>query len=237
MNKIPTLALVLVAIGLGSLVVGIAYSAYTVRPLSYSNWSGQGQNHRGMMEQWYPQPQTRSNAPLTLEQAKTVAEQYLASTQDPNLALMEIMEFQNNFCITYYEKDTGRSAFEMLIWKQAPSQGMGTGFMTLGVMPEVGPNVMWNTKYSVESGEVVMKNQNLVSSDMISKEKALQIGQAYLNSNLNGARVVDATQFYGYYRIDYTVNGKIAGMLSVFSYTGHVAYYSWHGDFIQEAKF
>jgi len=204
------------------------------------NWnSGYGNQWlTGWWQQWSPQPQTSSNTPVTLDQATSIAQQFLATTRNPNLGIKDIMEFQNNFCITYYEKDTGRGAFEMIIWKQAPSQEIGTGFTMLGViMPEQGPNMIWNTKYSVERGQVVMKNQNYVSSDMISKEKALQVGQAYLDSNLNGARVVDATQFYGYYRIEYTVNGKIAGMLSIFSYTGQGAYYSWHGGFIQEAQF
>jgi hypothetical protein len=101
------------------------------------------------------------------------------------------------------------------------------------IMPELGANMMWNTKYNVGSGQVVMKNQNPVSSDMITKERAIEIARSYV---LNDARVEDATQFYGYYRIDYTVNAKIAGMLSVFSHTGWVSYYSWHGDFIQEAQ-
>jgi hypothetical protein len=217
MKTTKTLAILLVAISLGGLAIGLAYRSH-----AYSNTR---------------QAQTAGTI-ATVDEATSIAQQFLATTRNPNLAIKEIMEFQNNFCITYYEQDTGRGAFEMIIWKQAPSQGMGTGFVTLDViMPEVGPNVMWNTKYSVESGQVVMKNQNYVSSDMISKEKALQIGQAYLDSNLDGARVVDATQFYGYYRIDYTVNGKIAGMLSVFSYTGQGAYYSWHGGFVQEAQF
>jgi hypothetical protein len=242
MNKIPTLALVLVAIGLGSVVVGIAYSAYTVRPLSYSNWSGQGQNHRGIMGQGYQQPQPQSNAPLTLEQAKTVAEQYLASMQNPNLALMEIMEFQNNFYVMYYEKNTGIGAFEMLIWKQTPTSGMMSGGFGMGrgmtgvIMPEPGPNMMWDTKYGMMNGGM-MGTRNQASAMTITKEKALEIGQSYLNSNLDGAKVEDAMQFYGYYTIDYTMNGKISGMLSVNGYTGQVWYHSWHGVFIQEFEF
>jgi hypothetical protein len=46
-----------------------------------------------------------------------------------------------------------------------------------------------------------------------------------------------ATEFYGYYTFDFTVNGKIAGMLSVNGNTGQVWYHSWHGDFIQEVEF
>ncbi len=183
-----------------------------------------------------------------MNQAKAIAQQYLASLGNSNLAIKEIMEFQNNFYILYYEKDTGIGAFEMLIWKQTPSAGMmGGGMMggrvTTGViMPEPGPNMMWNTKYGMMSngmmGQGMMGTRSQASSTMtITKDKALQLGQAYLDANLNGAKVEDATQFYGYYTIDFTVNGKIAGMLSVNGYAGQVWYHSWHGDFIQETEF
>ena len=63
------------------------------------------------------------------------------------------------FYIVYYEKNTGIGAFEMLIWKQTPPSGMMGGMMGCGmgggnritagvIMPEPGPNMMWNTKYS-----------------------------------------------------------------------------------------
>jgi hypothetical protein len=178
----------------------------------------------------------------------------LASTQNPNLAIREIMEFQYNFYVMYYEKDTGIGAFEMLIWKQTPPSGMMGGMMGYGmgmsnrivtgvIMPEPGPNMMWNAKYSSMGyggmvGRAMMGSRNQGPSTMtVTKEKARQIGQAYLDSNLNGAKVEDAMQFYGYYTIDFTINGEIAGMLSVNGQTGQVWYHSWHGPFIQEAEF
>jgi hypothetical protein len=159
------------------------------------------------------------------------------------------MEFQNNFYVVYYEKDTGIGAFETLIWKQTPSSGMmggdmgmGNGMMTGVIMPEPGPNMMWNTKYGTMMsgmvGQGMMGFRNQASSEMtITKDRALTIGQSYLDTNMNGAKVEDATQFYGYYTIDFTVNGKIAGMLSVNGQTGQVWYHSWHGPFIQEIEF
>jgi len=103
-------------------------------------------------------------------------------------------------------------------------------------MPEPGPNMMWDTKYGMMNGGM-MGTRNQASAMTITKEKALEIGQSYLNSNLDGAKVEDAMQFYGYYTIDYTMNGKISGMLSVNGYTGQVWYHSWHGVFIQEFEF
>lgn len=241
MSKVPTLAILLVTIGLGSLVIGFSYPVFYARP--YSNLGWQPQNQQGMMGLWYPQQQTQPPAPITMDQAKMLSQQYLSSIGNSNLAIKEIMEFQNNFYIVYFEKDTGVAAFEMLIWKQTPSSGMmGSGMMgervaTGVIMPEPAPNMMWNTKYGT-MGQGMMGTRYQGTAIMTAtKDKALQLGQTYLDANLNGAKVEDATQFYGYFTIDYTVNGKIAGMLSVNGYTGQVWYHSWHGSFIQEIEF
>lgn len=157
------------------------------------------------------------------------------------------MEFQYNFYIQYYEKDTGIGAFEMLIWKQSPPYGMmgsGMGMMngrvvTGVIMPEPGPNMVWNTKYGMMGGGIMggWNNPQPGSAMTVTKENALQIAQGYLDSNFNGAKVEeDASQFYGYYTMDFTINGKIAGMLSVNGYTGQVWFHTWHGTFIQEIK-
>lgn len=246
MSKTPALAIVLVAIGLGSLVIGLAYVAFNPNSYGYSNWQALGQ--LGMMGRWNQGSQSQTSTPITLDQAKTIAQQYLASTQNSNLAIKEIMEFQYNFYIIYQEKDTGRGAFEMLIWKQFPPYGMSGGGMMGGgmmggnyaigaIMPEPGPNMMWNTKYSpMRNGMMGYANQG--SSTMtVPEDKAQQLAQAYLDVNLNGAKTEAVTQFYGYYTFDYTVNGKIAGMLSVNGFTGQVWYHSWHGAFIQEVEF
>jgi len=247
MIKIPAPAILLVAIGLGSLVVGLAYMAYNAGSYANSNWHGLGQ--QGMMGQWYQQSQTQAGNPITLDQAKTIAQQYLTSTQNPNLAIKEIMEFQYNFYIIYCEKDTGRGAFEMLIWKQTPptgmiGPGMGMGGGMMGgrfipgvIMPEPGPNMMWNTKYSPMANGMMGYGNQPSSAMTVSEDKAQQFAQTYLDANFKGAKTEMATQFYGYYTFDFTVDGKIAGMLSVNGYTGQVWYHSWHGVFIQEVEF
>jgi hypothetical protein len=126
-------------------------------------------------------PPTVPPAPVTLDEARNTAEQYLTSLGNPNLAIKEIMEFQYNFYAIYYEKDTGRGAFEMLIWKQVPSEemtergmGMGgtmNGYGMIGVIiPEPGPNMMWNSKYSpMINGMMGISNQGL-PADTVSSE-------------------------------------------------------------------
>jgi hypothetical protein len=242
LSKTPTLALLLVAIGFGSLVVGLAYTAYDVR--SNTGRAMHGQYQQGIMGGGYQQLHNQSASSISIDQAKTIAQQYLDSTRNPNLAIKEIMEFQYNFYILYYEKDTGIRSFEMLIWKQVPSSGTRGGGVGMGsqmrlgiIVPEPGPNMMWNTKYS-DMGRGLIINPNHPTTTMsITKDLALQTAQTYLDTSLNGAKAESATQFYGYYTIDYMVNGKIAGMLSVNGLTGQVWYHSWHGQFVQEIEF
>jgi hypothetical protein len=56
---------------------------------------------------------------ITMDEAEQIAFTYLESLKslNRNLAIKEIMEFEYNFYIIYFEEDTGIGAFEMLIWK------------------------------------------------------------------------------------------------------------------------
>jgi len=238
MSKISTLAFLLAVIGIGSVIVVSAYSYST-----YSSW----QNQQGMMERWRVQAQPPNS--ITLEQVRTIAQQYLASTRNPNLGIKEIMEFQNNFYVMYYEKDTGVGAFEMLVWKQAPSpemmgggMGIGGGMMGYGMMtgtivPEPGPNMIWNTKYSMMQGMMGSRWQTGTSGQMqVSEQEARSAAETYLSQNFPGTHVEGITRFYGYYTIDFQKDGKIVGMLSVNGYSQQVWYHSWHGAFIQEVE-
>jgi hypothetical protein len=237
-----TTGLVLIAVGLIGLLAMPLYAG-----LAWSQQAGYGPSTMG---QWPWQRQAPPPAPITLDEAKTIAQQYLVSLGNPNLAIKEIMEFQYNFYIMYYEKDTGLGAFEMLIWKQAPPQGMmgggmgmgggmmGRGMITGAIMPEPGPNMMWNTKYSMMRGMMGSRSQAGASSEMqVSEQGAKSIAESYLSQNFPGAHVEGVTRFYGYYTIDFEKDGKIIGMLSVNGFTGEVWYHSWHGYFIQEKDF
>jgi hypothetical protein len=111
-------AIALVAVALGGLALGLGFT-------SHPSTNYVSQNISMMQYTWRSETgQTQASAtPISLDQAKSIAQQYLSTTHNPNLAIKEIMEFQYNFYIIYYEKDTGIGAFEMLIWKQAPPQG------------------------------------------------------------------------------------------------------------------
>ena len=48
-----------------------------------------------------------SQQQITMHQAVQLFKNYLTSLQNPDLALHEVEEYQNNFYATFYEKSTG----------------------------------------------------------------------------------------------------------------------------------
>ncbi len=153
--------------------------------------------------------------PITINQAKDAVQQYLTSTGNADLKLSEIIEFDNNFYAGVKEQSTGTHAFELLVNKY-----------TGAVFPEMGPNMMWNTKYGY-------MNWNTPAQTNISEEQAIKFAQNYLDKVLPGTKVGNADAFYGYYTIEVQKDGNIYGMLSVNSYTGAVWYHNWHGAFVK----
>lgn len=173
---------------------------------------------------------------ITMDQAVQLFNNYLASLRNPDLALHEVEEYQNNFYATFNEKSTGIFAFQMLIWKPgAPMMGggMGGGMMSGIVVPEPGPNMMWNTRYGMMGDMTGTDRQGTSTNMTISRDQAKAIAQQYLDSNLPGKAAGDVDTFYGYYNVDVLLNGATFGMLSVNGYTGQVWYHTWHGTYIQ----
>ncbi len=153
--------------------------------------------------------------PITIQQAKEAVEKYIEATGNKDLALTEVMEFDNHFYAEVEEKSTGVHAFELLVNKY-------TGAIT----PEMGPNMMWNNKYGHMSWYEPAQSS-------VTEEQALKNAQAYLDRVLPGTKAEDAEAFYGYYTIHVLRDGKLYGMLSVNSYTGDVWYHNWHGAFVK----
>lgn len=161
---------------------------------------------------------------VSLDVAESIAKRYLSQLNNPDLAIDEIMEFEFNFYVIYYEKSSGIGAFEMLIDKS-----------TGNIFPEYGPNMMWNLKYG--HGGMMGFWRIPPSTQMpIHKEESLRIAQSYLDETFPGLEAEEAHQFYGYYTIHVSENGEIFGMLSVNGYDGAVWYHSWHGKYIQSRE-
>jgi hypothetical protein len=154
---------------------------------------------------------------LSIDQARTLAEQY-ASAAGAGFAVVEVMEFQNNFYAALEETDTGRGAMEVLV---DPYTG--------AVGPEPGPNMMWNDKYGPMSFGAGGDNA-------LAMDEARRFAQQALETQLPGSTVhEDGTSFYGYYTFDFDgADGEIAGMLSVEAPAGAVWLHTWHGAFVSE---
>ena len=217
------IGIALVLIGILGLVLFVGF--FAIQPRTYAGWGPMGgMNGPGMMGGYNANP---TGPRITIDQATQIAETYLTSTGNPNLAIDEIMEFQDNFYVLYYEKNTGVRAFEMLI---DPYTGR--------IFPEYGPNMTWNTKYGMMGGGMMGSQRGAPTADMpVTKDQAAKIAENYLKSNLPGASIEDPDVFYGYYTIHILKDGKIYGMLSVNGYSGQVWYHSWHGQFIQMKEF
>jgi len=162
---------------------------------------------------------------LNITTAATIAQNYVASTGNANLAVSEVEEYTLNFYVIVKEKDTGIGAFELLVDKY-----------TGAISPEMGPNRMWNTKYGMRSGMMGWLAGTTIAPTTVTADQAKADAQQYLNAYYPGTTADDVEAFYGYYHVDVLSAGKVYGMLSVNSYTGQVWYHTWHGTFVQEIE-
>jgi hypothetical protein len=161
---------------------------------------------------------------FSIDEAHEIAERYLNSMDDQDLAIAEVMEFEDNFYVVYNEKSTRIGAFEMLIDKG-----------TRRIFPEYGPNMMWNAKYGHHGtmGSGMMMGGSWSSGGAaLDEEEAVELAQVFLDKSLRGAVADDPHPFYGYFTFHTVRDGEIFGMLSVNSLTGAVWYHDWHGAYI-----
>jgi hypothetical protein len=122
---------------------------------------------------------TANVKPLTIDQATQAVEGYLKDLNNSDLELKEIMIFDNNAYARITEKSTGIGAMELLV---DPS--------TLAVFPEYGPNMMWNLKYGLMSGNGSMMgnygnnpgpSSRLSSGGMMGGRGGGMMGNSFLN--------------------------------------------------------
>ncbi len=169
-------------------------------------------------------PYAYTGTQLNITTAATIAKNYVTSLNNPDLAVKHIEEYTGNFYVQVGEKSTGNGAFELLITKYTGS-----------IYPEMGPNMMWNTKYGMmRSGILGGIFGTPTATTTVTATQATANAQQYLSSYLPGATTGDVTAFFGYYTIEVLSNGATYGMLSVNGYTGQVWYHTWHSTFIQE---
>jgi hypothetical protein len=80
-------------------------------------------------------------ATVTADQATSRARQYLGQYANPDLALAELIEFPTVFYLVVQERSSGKAAFALLVNR-----------VTGNVHHEMGPPMMWNTKYGRMAG-------------------------------------------------------------------------------------
>ena len=160
--------------------------------------------------------------PITLDQAAEAVGRYL-NAYGRGLTLKEVMEFTQNFYAEIEEEDTGIHAMELLVDKYSAQ-----------VYPEMGPNMMWNTKYGMMAGMMGGYSGGRPTASMsITPEQARTLAQEFLDAYPPGLTVAGADPFYGYYTLHTLRQGQVEGMLSVNGYTGAVWYHTWHGPFLR----
>ena len=168
---------------------------------------------------------TSSGQSISMDKAQQSVQSFLSSTGDQDLKIDELIEFQQNFYSLIKEKSTGVGAFELLVNKSSSE-----------VTFEPGPNMMWNTKYSMMGRGGMMGGFRpfiTTTSMPIGSVEASGMAQNWLDQHLSGDAAGTADAFYGYYTFHFEKEGQIAGMLSVNGYSGQVWYHTWHGAFIQ----
>lgn len=176
--------------------------------------------------------------PLTLAETSDILNAYLINLNDDNLEVDDIMVFDNHAYAQIIEKDTGIGAMEVLVDPE-----------TKAVIPEMGPNMMWNQKYGMMSGfsRYGMMgrgygfnnrfNATGATVEMsVTPEQAIGAAQAHLDNYFSAANLtVDnhAEPFYGYYTLHVNRDGQTVGMLSVNGYSGQVFPHTWHGELLE----
>jgi len=219
----------------GGMMGGYRYGTYTnpqtptqtgsptYRAVYPSQFGGRCMGSFGSNTYYGPNYST-DTGPIKINTATTVAQNYVEVIGNFDLKVKQIEEYVNNFYVQVNEKSSGNGAFELLINKYTGS-----------IYPEMGPNMMWNTKYGMMRGGILGGIFGTpTATTTITLAQATTKAQTYLTSYLPGTTTGDVTTFYGYYTIEILNGTTPYGMLSVNGYSGQVWFHNWHGTFIQE---
>lgn len=207
------------------------------------DWDDHGAMHGAygdMMDDWQGQSPGEDVQPLSLAEAESALDDYLAAFDEEGLATGEIMIFDNHAYAQVVDA-AGAGAFELLVDP-----------MTGRAYPEPGPNMMWNTQYGHPAGGYghpaggyghhaggsgMMHGWSQPEGDpQVTAQEAVALAQAYLDEALPGATAEEhADAFPGYYTLHVLRDGQVEGMLSVNAYDGDVFPHTWHGQFLEMA--
>jgi hypothetical protein len=180
--------------------------------------------------------------PLTIEATRKAVQTFLDKLGRENLAVGEIMVFDNHAYAVIEDTSSGQGAFEVLV---EPGRQV--------VHLENGPSVMWNTVYGVNGtdpipgvgrtggmmGEQDGYGPTTITSDAspLTEAEARAKAAAYLaDAYPDQTLAATAKAFPGYFTFDTESKGTPVSMLSVNAYTGQVWYHTWHGTFVEMSE-
>lgn len=191
--------------------------------------------------------QGQNITPLTADEAKKAAQDYITSLKIDGLEIGEVLTFDTNAYVVVKETATGNGAFELMV---DPFNRVAH--------PLMGPASAWNLKYGgvLQANmpyRAMMQGRNAgatatpaataapaatpadVSAELpISAEQAIKDAQTYLDAHYAGTTAATtALKFYGYYSVDFLKDGKVIGKLSVNGYNGQVVGHAWRGTINQ----
>jgi hypothetical protein len=203
---------------------------------------------QGMMDDFGRMPMFGGGAaaaaePLTVASTAQAVRTFLDELGKDNLALGEIMIFDNHAYAVIDDTTTGQGAFEVLV---DPVRQV--------VHLEFGPSMMWNTTYGMhgsdpifdrgmmgrgmmggrgEFGPEAFTNDATPLTESEARQKALAyLEQAYPDQKLSAT----AEAFPGYFTFDVETGSTPVSMLSVNASTGQVWYHTWHGTFVEMSE-
>ncbi len=197
----------------------------------------------GIEAQATPTAPSTTTAALTINDAATIAQNYITQISNSNLSVAEVDQYSTCFYVQVVEKNTGAGAFELVI-----------NNVTGAVTAEQGAMMEWNTKYGISSSTGMMgylttgTNGGMMGSGgmmtwlrgtpttnmAVSMDQAKTEAQQYLNTNYSGTTVGQTTAFYGYYEMQVLKGTNYYGMITVNGQTGQVLYCSWLGTLMQQ---
>ena len=143
-NTVAAITIVAVVLGAGTALAGTGGFWSSMMP-SYGGMMNSGHGmmsaYGGMMDDsgcasYGAENNGATSDPITIEDARNAVDQYIDSLGNNDLELAEVMEFDNHFYASVKENSTGKHAFELLVDRASGA-----------ITPEMGPNMMWNTKY------------------------------------------------------------------------------------------
>lgn len=194
----------------------------------------EGYYGNGMMGRYYID-NTGSGEKLELTALEQNVNEYAAQFGD-NLVIGDILVFEDGaYYFSVMESDTGIGAMELLV---NPYTG--------AVYQQMGPNMMWNTKYEVQTstGYGIMNGRGMMGRNAynasedgqelstITLAQAQEIAENYLNGgSLEGYKLTgEGHEFYGYYTFNLQDENSQTGLISVNGFTGAVWYHGWNGS-------